>query len=388
MARTQQLVRIKVGTVNGDIFRGSALRDQFFGMLGNDSLYGGRGDDLLAGHDGNDKLYGGPGDDILRGGNGADSLYGGPGRDELTGDDGDDYLQGDAGDDWIYAGLGNDTVVGGAGNDYFEGNDGNDKMDGGNGNDSIYAGVGTDQIVGGAGDDYLDGGNDLDEDLLSCSAGNDSAAISARDIALGGAGYDTLIVRTGLSSTGASLLDLSQIHSSEAANIGLSGARAGQFERADVAITIGSEGCSVKGSQGDDRIFTSDDFTQGLSIDAGEGNDEIWASSGNIVTGGAGSDAFGIDFDNDDDFTIVDFEATDFIYVRDLDERTDEFNLAVPVVVGTDPVADSAKGQFLYDTDDGRLLYDPDGTGAIAARLILTLSNKFALTSAYFIIDL
>ena len=56
----------------------------------------------------------------------------------------------------------------------------------------------------------------------------------------------------------------------------------------------------------------------------------------------------------------------------------------VSLVSGADPTASSATGQFLFDTDDGRLLWDADGTGGGEAVLIATLSNIPSLTTSDF----
>ena len=51
----------------------------------------------------------------------------------------------------------------------------------------------------------------------------------------------------------------------------------------------------------------------------------------------------------------------------------DRFN---PLVIGSNPVANSTKAQFLYDVDDGRLLFDNDGIGTDLATHIMTSRNS------------
>lgn len=86
--------------------------DTINGGHGDDYLSGGAGDDILAGEEGNDRLNGGEGKDILSGGRGDDYLTGGNGNDSLTGGVGNDHLHGGAGDDSyvIASGDGKDTI--------------------------------------------------------------------------------------------------------------------------------------------------------------------------------------------------------------------------------------------------------------------------------------
>ena len=65
---------------------------------GNDHLYGGTGNDILAGMGGNDHLYGGESHDILLGGSGNDVLVGGKGDDILSGGTGNDIFKYTSGD--------------------------------------------------------------------------------------------------------------------------------------------------------------------------------------------------------------------------------------------------------------------------------------------------
>jgi hypothetical protein len=58
----------------------------------------------------------------------------------------------------------------------------------------------------------------------------------------------------------------------------------------------------------------------------------------------------------------------------------------VSLVSGANPSASQASGQFLFDTDDGRLLWDPDGTGSGAAMLVATFANLPALTASDFVV--
>jgi len=71
------------------------------GGLGNDRIWGGRGEDILSGGAGNDRIFGGQDADVLAGGAGAD------------------FLLGAGGDDLIILGGGSNMAVGGSGDDTF-----------------------------------------------------------------------------------------------------------------------------------------------------------------------------------------------------------------------------------------------------------------------------
>jgi hypothetical protein len=55
-------------------------------------------------------------------------------------------------------------------------------------------------------------------------------------------------------------------------------------------------------------------------------------------------------------------------------------------VSGSDPSASAATGQFLYDSDDGRLLWDADGTGSGEAVLVATFNNVPSLAGSDFVV--
>ncbi|WP_310734336.1 Ig-like domain-containing protein [Ideonella livida] len=201
------------GGTGNDSLDGGAGNDTALGGAGNDTLSGGdandTGHDSLDGGDGNDSVSGGLGNDTLLGGNHDDTLQGGDGNDSLDGGTGNDSLDGGAGNDTVQGGAGNDTAVGGTGddsvvggdgndtgNDSVDGGDGHDTVDGGAGHDTVLGGAGHDTLLGGAGNDSLDGGTG--NDSLNGGDGNDTLVFDAADsIAAGGAGTDTLQIRSG-----------------------------------------------------------------------------------------------------------------------------------------------------------------------------------------------
>lgn len=212
---------------------------------GNDRVYGGVNDDMLAGDEGADTIIGGAGDDQIFfdaddvqvfGGYGYDfaivateeavdfnlgtnhfeaaygndgddtffggtvyesvAIYGGDGADTLTGGAADDDLSGDDGNDSIVAGSGDDFITGGAGKDSIEGGTGDDFILGGEGNDRIEGESGDDQVIGGSGNDWIAGFHG--DDRLIGSEGSDKLyGASGDDELFGGDDNDILVLGTG-----------------------------------------------------------------------------------------------------------------------------------------------------------------------------------------------
>jgi len=138
------------------------------------------------------------------------------------------------------------------------------------------------------------------------------------------------------------------------------------------------------GGEGNDQLF------------GGAGNDNLLAENGDdllsggdgfdLLSGGNGADAFSFQ-----STTEGADEITDFIGGLDtIQVSASGFGGGlvaggtVSLVSGTDPTASAATGQFLFDTDDGRLFWDADGTGGGAAVLIATLSNVPSLGASDF----
>lgn len=376
-------------------FKPTKSADWIFGSPKSDKINGLAGDDYLYGLDGNDKLSGSAGDDFLTGQAGNDYLRGGDDDDYLSGNDGNDKLYGDDGDD------------------SFDGGIGNDKLYGSDGNDDLNGGEGSDNLKGDDGNDHLSGGEDIVKDVLSGGKGKDYISIRQADLALGGAGVDILYFNSGFNS-GPSIVynfDLSKITGKKAANIGYLDMKAGQFEKAELYLYDAADGTLVTGSKGNDRIYVSgssgtisggagsdiisvsadisDDQGKGFTVNGGAGEDSLRSRGGNnTMIGGAGNDVFTLDLSYGIT-QILDFTSKDRLLVSKNQstyfEAVDRANL---LVVGSDPQATSTKGQFLYDTDDGRLLYDYDGTSKVEDPIeIFIFTNKAALTASSFVFD-
>lgn len=96
------------GTGYQDIIAGGMERNEFAGLEGDDSIYGGGG---------NDQLDGGAGNDLIVAGDGVAQGDGWVQGSDLEGGSGDDTVIGGSGGDFIKVGSGDDTVSGNGGQD-------------------------------------------------------------------------------------------------------------------------------------------------------------------------------------------------------------------------------------------------------------------------------
>ena len=232
-------------------------------------------------------------------------------------------ITGTNGADSIVGTIGNDTINALAGDDFVSGAAGADSIDGGDGSDYLYGNGGADFIAGGNDDDFLSGGDGNDQ--LSGQAGN--------DILFGEAGDDVL--------------------------------------------TGGDGDDSLDGSAGDDILV------------GGFGQDYLSGGAGSdVMTGGAGADLFDLKSASDGPDQITDFAGgSDRIRIW---ESGFGGGLTpggpVSLVSGANPTATQASGQFLYDTDDGSLFWDADGTGGGNAVLVATFTTVPPLQASDFFV--
>lgn len=140
----------KMGTPRRDIFAGTDVGENLFGLQGNDRLNGRGGDDCLFGGVGSDRLSGAAGDDRLLGDDTGRAVVG---HDRLFGNGGDDLLVGGPGRDRLNGGAGNDRLGGGTGRNSLRGGPGNDRLNGANGRrDALNCGPGKDTARADIGD--------------------------------------------------------------------------------------------------------------------------------------------------------------------------------------------------------------------------------------------
>ncbi len=426
------------GTGNPDRINGLAGNDTLNGFGGNDSLIGGDGTDSLIGGNGNDTLIGGNGNDTLGGGSGHDSLLGGANNDTINGNFGDDTLEGNAGNDNLNGGNGFDVVRGGDGSDTINGVDGDDLLEGNTGLDTINGGAGDDTINGGGGADSLRGQADNDSiqgaggddtifgdngrDTLLGGSGNDSIRGDAgNDFLQGGNNNDTLLGGPGGDTLSGN--NNNDLLNGEDGNDSLNGGGA-------LDTLIGGNGDdTLVGGDGNDRILETGDFNftitnnqiissgvrgtdnfsqvESIRIDAGNSASDLDASAANIrvvLEGGGGVDTLVGGSANDDllgevgnDLLTGNGGADRFIFTA-INHRFDTITDFTPgqdsivvsaaafgggltpgvlpanqFVLGTS--AGDADDRFIYNDNNGNLLYDADGNGSGNSLLLATLQG-------------
>lgn len=353
-----------------------------------------------------------------------------------------DKLLGTGAADILLGNDGADTLTGLLGNDVVSGGRGKDVLDGGDGNDTLFGAKDSDTIIGGKGDDILFNGSSLspfsqhevsaldDEsaDDIRAGAGNDRVYIGVNDKADGGAGgYDTLVASIYLSTLQVIKLDFSKTTGTAVASVGWGTTRALQFERVEVDLLGAYAGSKIVGTWGDDiiigagvspRMTGPQSYVYGVSlyggsgddviigsgnqndkIDGGAGDDQINSDAGiDTVTGGSGADMFIVTKQASNPLTvggttpdvITDFDPKHDLlllnlgYIAPTKAPTD----AVTLVANKNPVASSATGgQFLYDTDSGKLSFDINGKLSSGIYEIATLTGKPVLKASNLVAD-
>lgn len=255
------------------------------------------------------------------------------GNNVLNGTTIDDILYGEGGNDTLNGLGGNDLLWGGGGSDILEGGDGDDQLVGDRTDTTTTIPGGADTLRGGDGNDFLDG--QVGTDSLVGEDGNDEL--------YGGSGFDYL-------------------------NGG-----------ADNDLLVG---------EGDDDW-----------IIGGTGNDTIIGGFGSeAIGGGAGSDQFQYyesfrfssfhyidrinDFTSGSDKLVFSRNAFDESIIFTINAGStlvaSEF-----AVVGSNAAAATSNAQFVYNSANGAVFYNPDksdpGFGASGGQFI-TLTNRPALT--------
>ncbi|WP_270936156.1 calcium-binding protein [Falsiroseomonas oryzae] len=334
---------------------GSAERDDITGNAGANLLRGLGSPDTLLGEGGNDTLEGGDGGDGLQGGSGADLLLGGAGNDGLVGNEDADTLYGEAG---------NDFLVGGGGEDWLSGGAGNDTLDGEAGADTLQGGLGDDRYI------ILDIG-----DRVLADPGGYDVVVSAVSIRLA-PGIEQLNLVTNDAVTGTGNAGDNAIIGNIGNDrlLGRAGAD-GLYGQNGDDLLMGEEGAdTLSGGSGADRLL------------GGAGNDLLDGNDGpDVLTGGEGADSFR--------FSLVDpHDAADRI--RDFDRAEGDRILLHGSGLPTGALdaaafrahpsgwAVTAAQRVTYETDSGRLWFDPDGSGAAARQLVAQLTGAPDLTAA------
>jgi Ca2+-binding RTX toxin-like protein len=280
-----------------------------------------------------------------------------------TGNDRNNYLNGTAGDDVIKGLGGDDVLIGNAGNDRIYGGDGVDELDGGAGNDKLFGDAGTDIMLVSSGNDMIDGGSGVN--MLNLRNANQGISMSLAD---------HFVAFSGSTGTG----------TTEFKNVAVV-----QGSSFDDELTGDAFRNMLRGGYGDDTLW------------GGDGNDYIFGADGQeVLTGGNGRDGFlfgavanANNFDQVVDFSDDDWLAFDNLFFEDLKAAAGSTkryyaeittrNLDVDQFqAGEGHAALTADVRIIYDSADGILYYDADGSGAGEAQAIADIGVNHDLSAA------
>lgn len=370
------------------------------------------------------------------------AVKGQAGNDTLTATYGSNKMEGEDGNDYIITGAGNDSLLGGAGNDTLDGGAGNDVFEAGAGTDIMYSGTGNDTFIVRLGDGY-DSISSYDSnlsrtdkvifegiastDLIGIRKGGNTLVLdySATDslrimeyfsdpVNYGVTHYqfsDITLTRAQLISQFALKLsandDTTTLADSNLNVLGLAGndtitANNGnnklQGDDGNDSLTTGNGADTLMGGAGNDTLSGgggSDSLDGGTGVDylyGGAGNDWIDSGeSGDTVYGEAGQDIFHfsslVGSDTIGDFSVAD----DTIYLKNTVFTA--FAATGTIQSGTLrsgaglTTAQDADDYLIYNSTNGALYYDADGSGTgFAAVKIAQLTSAPVITSADFMI--
>jgi serralysin len=431
------------GSIYADTLTGNAAINQLFGGAGNDSLNGGEGNDILSGDAGNDLIDGAGGEDTASyatasaavkvnllvtgaqatGGAGTDTLLnienitGSASADSLTGNNNVNVLMGGAGSDLLNGRGGADRLVGGTGNDTYY-------VD--NANDTIveYAGEGTADRLYAYVDYTLAAGVDVEQlraigkaltngvGLTGNSISNTICGGQGNDTLTGGDGNDKLYGYGGANRLYGGLgndtfyVDSASDQVFESSNEGtidtvyasvsftLTAGQAIEYLRATAGTTTN---LVLGGNELANRIYGSDGGCD--TISGGSGADYLFGLAGDDrLIGGAGLDYL-YGGDGWDVFVLQNLNANrDSIY--DFVSGSDRLEISRGVfgnfdssgavaasawfVANATGVAADANDRFLYNTTNGTLYFDADGSGSGLRVQIATISGGPTLAAADF----
>jgi Ca2+-binding RTX toxin-like protein len=336
--------------------------------------YGSSADDRLYGNVSSNILWGYGGNDILNGGGGTDTAIGGTGNDTYYIDNAGDVVveYANEGSDWVASSISYtlgqnlesaNLIVAGdlnlTGNDLdntLVGNGWANVLSGGLGNDTLRGENGADQLFGGDGNDFLDGGWAVD--AMAGGAGSDIYVVDNQNDTVaeaGGQGFDE--VRTSVSWTLTAGADVETLRTTDDAGtnaINLTGNASGN-------IVIGNDGNNIiGGGDGDDELTGlggQDSFRFDTALNA--------ATNVDVIT----------DFNVADDTILLENAVFDTIGAA---LGAEEF------IIGA--AAQDAGDRIIYNSANGALLFDSDGTGGTAAVQFAQLSTGLALTNLDFLV--
>lgn len=252
-APTAADAKVKVGTPGPDTLRAGSGGDTLWGGGGADKLYGGAGPDRLYGVRSDNKIYGRGGDDYIEGGAGSDTIDGGAGNNTIFGSSGQDKITVGDGNNYVDVGGGNDSATFGNGNNVLHTASGGGRFKLGNGNNVVYYGSGIVYITLGRGVNTIFLSATTGVRSLNCG-GNPQTQVYVNERALGPYSLQIFTRDKAKNCPNISTYD---------------GAK-----RTTAKIAGTWEVFNLRGGSGRDKLFGGHG---GGTIDAGEGDNEVWA---------------------------------------------------------------------------------------------------------------
>ncbi len=418
--------------------------EHLIGSAFNDKLTGNSTYNTLDGGAGNDSLNGAAGADTLIGGLGGDSYFVDNKKDVVVEklNEGTDHVSSSitytlpvnvenltligtsaingTGNFLANKMVGNSAAnrfIGGAGFDLLDGSAGNDTLDGGAGKDTLIGGAGKDTMIGDSGDDSYSVDNVSDVVTEDANAGTDLVSSSVSYLLPINVENLTLTGTAALNGTGNGQAN---VMVGNAANNQLNGGSAadtliGGRGNDSYIIDNASDRVTERLNEGIDIVSSSVTYTLSANVEnltltgttainangnglannlkgntaanrliGGGGNDTLDGGTGkNILTGGTGKDIFKLTttghIDSITDFVVIDdtIQLENAAYTKLTTTGTlvtGQFRIGSKALDANDFV--------IYNNATGALLYDADGTGAVAAVQIATIGAGLAMTNA------
>jgi Ca2+-binding RTX toxin-like protein len=263
----------------------------------------------------------------------------------------------------------NDTLNGAGDGDLLVGRDGNDTLDGGAGKDTMVGGAGRDTY-------YVDNADDkLNEEFTNEPAPAAGGPPALDDFT------DTVVAAITYSLEDSAFVE----------NLTLEGTAAnGTGNVLNNVITGNANANALSGLGGADTVRGSGAKD---ALDGGAGNDILAGGTGkDTLTGGGGQDKF--DFNTALNPTSNVDRITDFSLAGDLIRLDRDVFTALAVGTlaaarfdsGPNSMAADSGDRIIYNETNGNLYYDPDGTGAAAAKLFAILAGAPAIDQTDFLI--
>ena len=386
----------------GSTINGTSGNDSLVGTPGDDTMNGFGGNDTIDGLGGADQMDGGAGDDLFRVDNTGDvvieaqnggvdevhstvsytlpdwvnnlTLVAGSGALTGTGNGIDNVIVGNGANNTLSGLAGNDTLAGGDGNDTIEGGTGNDLLRGDAGDDVLEPGWNNDTVDGGAGsNDWLllrNAQSNVTVNFVSGTVTGGDAAGTARTTFTNVEGVHSLDIAFAMHITGNSANNYLRGEQGRDTIIG----GGGNDTLYGSAFAPNADGDELYGGDGNDLISTFGGSA--AIINGGAGNDSLSSGSGadnyvfDVAPGAANAD-FVFSFDTGSDTVHLDARVMPALGNAGRFSAADPRFYAAPGAVS----GHDADDRVIYNTTNGTLWYDPDGSGALGAQLIATLQN-------------